>query len=126
MAKSTVIPFELPSEFSPDPLTEVIKNGAKALLHTAIQAEVSSFIAEHAHLLDEVDRQRLVRHGFLPERKVMTEIGTVPVQVDRTLYQQPLGIMALLLPVTQYARSPTHSFTPVFRSARLSARPQPT
>lgn len=29
MAKSTVVPFELPSEFSPDPLTEVIQNGAK-------------------------------------------------------------------------------------------------
>ena len=83
MAKSTVVPFELPSEFSPDPLTEVIQNGAKALLHTAIQAEVSSFIAEHAHLLDEEGRQRLVRHGFLPEREVMTGIGTVPVRVPR-------------------------------------------
>lgn len=83
MAKSTVVPFEVPSEFSPDPLTEVIQNGAKALLHTAIQAEVSSFIAEHAHLLDEAGRQRLVRHGFLPEREVMTGIGTVPVQVPR-------------------------------------------
>ena len=83
MAKSTVVPFELPSEFSPDPLTEVIQNGAKALLHTAIQTEVSSFIAEHAHLLDEVGRQRLVRHGFLPEREVMTRIGTIPVQVPR-------------------------------------------
>jgi putative transposase len=77
MAKSTVVPFELPSEFSPDPLTKVIQNGAKALLRTAIQAEVSSFIAEHAHLLDEEGRQRLVRHGFLPEREVMTGIGTV-------------------------------------------------
>jgi transposase-like protein len=83
MAKSTVVPFELPSEFSPDPLTEVIQNGAQALLRTAIQAEVSAFIAEHAQLLDEEGRQRLVRHGFLPEREVMTGIGTVPVQVPR-------------------------------------------
>jgi transposase-like protein len=37
----------------------------------------------HAHLLDEEGRQRLVRHGFLPEREVMTGIGTVPVQVPR-------------------------------------------
>jgi putative transposase len=44
---------------------------------------VSSFIAEHAYLLDEAGRQRLVRHGFLPEREVMTGIGTVPVQVSR-------------------------------------------
>lgn len=52
-------------------------------MHTAIQAEVSSFIAEHAHLLDEAGRQRLVRQGFLPEREVMSGIGTVPVQVPR-------------------------------------------
>jgi hypothetical protein len=38
MSKSTVVPFDLPSEFSPDPLTEVIQAGAKELLRTAIQA----------------------------------------------------------------------------------------
>jgi len=32
MAKSTVVPFELPSEFSPDPLTEVIQNGANEVV----------------------------------------------------------------------------------------------
>ena len=83
MAKSTVVPFGLPSEFSPDPLTGVFQTGAKELLRTAVQAEVSAFITEHAHLLDEEGRQRLVRHGFLPERDVMTGIGTVPVAVPR-------------------------------------------
>ena len=83
MAKSTVVPFGLPSEFSPDALTGVIQAGAKELLRTAVQAEVSAFITEHAHLLDEEGRQRLVRHGFLPERDVMTGIGTVPVAVPR-------------------------------------------
>ncbi len=83
MAKSTVLPFELPSEFSPDPLTEVIQAGARELLRTAVQAEVAAFIGGHAHLLDDEGRQRLVRHGFLPEREVMTGIGTVPVQVPR-------------------------------------------
>ena len=65
------------------PLTEVIQAGAKELLRTAIQAEVAGFMTAHAHLLDEEGRQRLVRHGFLPEREVMTGIGTVPVQVPR-------------------------------------------
>ena len=83
MAKSTVLPFEQPSQFSPDPLTEVIQAGAKALLRTAIQAEVSGFISEYTHLLDEEGRQRLVRHGFLPEREMMTGIGKVSVQVPR-------------------------------------------
>lgn len=43
MAKSTVVPFELPSEFSADPLTAVIQAGAKELLRTAVLAEVSTF-----------------------------------------------------------------------------------
>ena len=83
MAKSTVVPFEQPSQFSPDPLTEVIQAGAKELLSAAVQAEVAGFMAEHAHLLDEEGRQRLVRHGFLPDRGVMTGIGKVPVQMPR-------------------------------------------
>jgi putative transposase len=61
MAKSIVVPFELPSEFSADPLTAVIQAGAKELLRTAVLAEVSTFIAAHVHLLDEEGRQRLVR-----------------------------------------------------------------
>ena len=83
MAKSTIVPFNIPSEFSADPLTEVIQAGAKELLRAAIQAEVSVFIAEHAHLTDEEGRKRLVRHGFLPEREMLTGIGAVSVQVPR-------------------------------------------
>ena len=44
MAKSTVVPFEVPSDFSPDPLTAVIQAGAKELLRAAVQAEVSLLI----------------------------------------------------------------------------------
>ena len=76
MAKSTVVAFDIPSEFSADPLTAVIQAGAKGVLRTAVQAEMSAFIGEHAHLLDQEGRQRLVRRGFLPEREVMTGIGT--------------------------------------------------
>jgi len=83
MTENTVIDFTKPSDFSSDPLTDVLRQGARDILATAVQAEVSAFIAGHAHLLDEVGRRRLVRHGFLPEREVMTGIGKVPVQVPR-------------------------------------------
>ena len=39
-------------------------------------------MAGHVHLLDDEGRQRLVRHGFLPEREVTTGIGKVGVQVN--------------------------------------------
>lgn len=83
MSKDTIIEFAKPSDFSADPLTDVLRRGARELLATAVQAEVSDFIASHAHLLDDEGRRRLVRHGFLPEREVMTGIGKVPVQVPR-------------------------------------------
>ena len=78
-----MVPLQQPSDFSPDTLTEVIQAGARELLRTAVQAEVSAFISEHRHLVDEKGRKRLVRHGFLPEREVMTGIGKVQVQVPR-------------------------------------------
>ena len=83
MTKTTVIDFAKPSDFSPDPLTDLLRAGARELLATAVRAEVSEFMAGHVHLLDDEGRQRLVRHGFLPEREVITGIGKVAVQVPR-------------------------------------------
>lgn len=40
-------------------------------------------IAAHADDKTEDGRTRLVRHGYLPEREVMTGIGPVPVKVPR-------------------------------------------
>lgn len=83
MSKSTTVPFQVPSGFSPDPLTQVLQSGARDLLCAAIEAEVSSFLSSHSELLDDQGRQRLVRHGHLPERDVMTGIGRVSVAVPR-------------------------------------------
>ncbi len=52
-----------------DPLTEVLRNGARALLSQAVEAEVAALHDCHADKLTEDGRQRLVRHGHLPERE---------------------------------------------------------
>lgn len=66
-----------------DPLTEVLRNGARALLAQAVEAEVSEFLGKHADLRTEEGWQRVVRHGHLPEREVMTGIGPVAVRQPR-------------------------------------------
>jgi putative transposase len=66
-----------------DPLTEVLRNGARALLAQAVEAEVAGFLAKHAGLKTDDGRARVVRHGHLPEREVMTGIGPVPVKQPR-------------------------------------------
>jgi putative transposase len=65
--------FELtqPGTFS-DPLTEVLRNGARTLLGQAVEAEVAAWLSTHTDELTNDGRRRLVRHGHLPERKIVT------------------------------------------------------
>jgi transposase-like protein len=66
-----------------DPLTEILRNGARALLAQAVEAEVAAFLDKHRSLTTEDGLQRVVRHGYLPEREVMTGIGPVAVRQPR-------------------------------------------
>jgi transposase-like protein len=66
-----------------DPLTDVLRDGARLLLAQAVEAEVAEFLGKHAHLATENGLQRVVRHGHLPEREVMTGIGPVRVRQPR-------------------------------------------
>ncbi len=62
-----------------DPLTEVLRAGARQLLAQAVELEVEAFLAERAGLKLSDGRARLVRHGHAPEREVQTGIGAVAV-----------------------------------------------
>jgi transposase-like protein len=66
-----------------DPLTEVLRSGARELLQQAVEAEVAEFIVRHRELKDERARQRVVRNGYQPEREIQTGIGEVPVKRPR-------------------------------------------
>jgi putative transposase len=79
---TNVFQLSQPGTFS-DPLTEVLRNGARALLTQAVEAEVSSLLSCHADKLTDDGRRRLVRHGHLPEREIMTGIGPVAVRCPR-------------------------------------------
>ena len=82
MTETNVFQLSQPGTFA-DPLTEVLRNGARALLAQAIEAEVAALLASHTEKRTEDGRQRLVRHGHLPEREIMTGIGPVAVRCPR-------------------------------------------
>ena len=82
MTETNVFQLSQPGTFV-DPLTEVLRNGARALLTQAVEAEVAALISCHADELTGDGRQRLVRHGHLPERKIVTGIGPVAVRCPR-------------------------------------------
>ena len=79
MSDTTVVPLGHPDTIE-DPLTAVLRSGARRLLAQAIEAEAEAFLAamKAARLPD--GRERLVRHGHGPERLVQTGIGPVPVR----------------------------------------------
>ena len=66
-----------------DRLTEVLRDGARVLLTQAVEAEVSEFLAATADLKTDEGCRRVVRHGHLPERQIMTGIGPVAVRQPR-------------------------------------------
>jgi hypothetical protein len=81
-AETNVCQLSQPGTFA-DPLTEVLRNGARVLLAQAVEAEVAALLSMHADKLTEDGRQRLVRHGHLPEREIVTGIGAVAVRCPR-------------------------------------------
>jgi putative transposase len=78
-SSSTVVSLRQPDEVD-DPLTAILRSGARRLLAQAVEAEAEAFLAEMkgARLAD--GRDRVVRHGHGPERLVQTGIGPVPVR----------------------------------------------
>jgi transposase-like protein len=82
MTETNVFHFSQPGTFT-DPLTEVLRNGARALLAQAVEAEVAALLSSHADKVTDDGRHRLVRHGHLPEREIMTGIGPIAVRCPR-------------------------------------------
>jgi putative transposase len=63
-----------------DPLTDVLRSGARRLLAQAVEMEADNFIAAMKELKLADGRDRIVRHGHGPERSIQTGIGPVPVR----------------------------------------------
>jgi putative transposase len=78
-SSSTVVPLRQPDAVD-DPLTAVLRDGARRLLAQAVEAEAEAFLAAMREVRLPDGRERLVRHGHGPERLVQTGIGPVAVQ----------------------------------------------
>ncbi len=83
MHDDTITRLPDPSGFAPDALTEVIRSGARKLIEQAIEAELAALLSAFSAQKLTDGRARLVRHGTLPEREVLTGIGPVAVKVPR-------------------------------------------
>ena len=77
---TNVVRLRQPEELE-DPLTDILRSGARRLLALAVELEAEAFLAGMQDLKLPDGRDRLVRHGYGPERMIQTGIG--PVAVSR-------------------------------------------
>jgi transposase-like protein len=76
---STVVPLRQPEEIE-DPLTAILRSGARRLLAQAVEAEAEAFLAAMRDRRLPDGRERVVRHGLGPAREIQTGIGPVAVR----------------------------------------------
>ena len=91
MAKNSGNVLRFPGRSSSDPLSEILREGARQLLASAIRAEVQVYLSEREHLTDPEGRRSVVRNGHLPARTIQTPLGEVPVEQPRVRDRRPAG-----------------------------------
>jgi len=64
-------------------LDELLREGARRLLQSAIEQEVAAYIDAHATELDEDGHRLVVRNGRAPARNLQTGVGPIPVTRPR-------------------------------------------
>ncbi|KTD04529.1 transposase [Legionella geestiana] len=75
-----------------DPLTELLRTGAQALIRQAVETELEALLTRYQGLKLLDGRRAVVRNGYLPERPVQTGIGDINVRVPKVRDRSGSGI----------------------------------
>jgi transposase-like protein len=103
MQQDTVVRFRKKDEVI-DPLAELLRRGAKKLIEQAVSEEFELFLERHAERRDGEGRQAVVRNGYLPQREVLSGIGSVPVKMPRARDRSGEGVRFRSSLVPPYVR----------------------
>ena len=66
-----------------DALTELLKTGARALIASAVETELASYMTQFSELRTEAGHAAVVRDGHHPARPFQTGIGPVSVRIPK-------------------------------------------
>jgi putative transposase len=70
-------------------LDEIVREGARKMLQSAIEAEVDVFLVQHADRRGEDGQRLVVRNGYLPSRELLTGAGSLEVKQPRVRDNSP-------------------------------------
>ena len=66
-------------------LDDILQEGARKMLATAIEAEVADWVEKRARLTDDDGHKQVVRNGYKPARSIVTGVGPLEVKQGRVL-----------------------------------------
>jgi transposase-like protein len=89
MAQDNLIDLKNPESVIKDPISEILRTGARKLLAQALETEIEVFLNQYAELKDNQGRQRVVRNGYLPEREIQSGVGAIPAKAPRARDRHP-------------------------------------
>jgi transposase-like protein len=80
MKKSTRTVIDFPQVSCKDVLTEILRDGARKLIHQAVEEELESY-------MESINAQSsypiVIRNGYLPQRNIQTSLGEIEVRQPR-------------------------------------------
>jgi len=99
MIENNVISLENPEQLQ-DPLTDLLRSGARQLIQQYVDAELQELLTEHQSCLTDTGKPSVVRNGYLPEREIQTGIGAVSVKIPkvRSRNDKPVTFRSALVP----------------------------
>jgi transposase-like protein len=99
MKKSNVLEHEGQEQIV-DPLTEILREGAKRLIHRAVDEELREQLSGYSGYKTEDGRAAVVRNGHHPEREIQTGVGPVTVRIPkiRSKTGRPVTFRSALVP----------------------------
>jgi len=110
MSQPTLKAVSQPEENVTDPLTEMLRQGARKLIAEAVEAELHSMLEKSSNIRLDDGRKAVVRNGYLPHRTIQTGIGDIEVRVPKVRDRSGSGIKfnsGLLPPYLKRAASIT-------------------
>ncbi|WP_027951274.1 IS256 family transposase [Haliea salexigens] len=99
MSKSNVVEWSGREEIA-DPLTDLLRQGARDLIQQAVEAELAEFLARFEGRRLDDGRAAVVRNGYQPERPIQTGIGPVTVKIPKVRAKdgRPVAFQSALVP----------------------------
>jgi transposase-like protein len=99
MKEDTVVSLRSREAVS-DPLTDLIRAGARQLIQQAVEAELCSFMEAFKVRILEDGRAAVVRNGYQPEREIQTAIGSILVKIPKVRAKDgsPVTFRSALVP----------------------------